>query len=44
MRVPLGEAMMDRNRLEEARKRAQIISYRIRLRVDEAVRAKIEVL
>lgn len=33
--------MMDRNRLEEARKRAQIISYRIRLRADEAVRAKI---
>ena len=32
---------MDRNRLEEARKRAQIISHRIRLRVDEAVRAKI---
>ena len=32
---------MERNRLEEARKRAQIISHRIRLRVDEAVRAKI---
>ena len=32
---------MERNRLEEARKRAQIISYRIRLRIDEAVRAKI---
>ena len=32
---------MERNRLEEARKRAQIISYRIRQRVDEAVRAKI---
>ena len=41
MRVPLGEAVMERNRLEEARKRAQIISYRIRLRIDEAVRAKI---
>ena len=32
---------MERNKLEEARKRAQIISYRIRQRVDEAVRAKI---
>ena len=32
---------MDRNRLEEARKRAQIISYRISRRADEAVRAKI---
>jgi hypothetical protein len=32
---------MHRNRLEEARKRAQIISHRIRLRVDEAVRVKI---
>ena len=32
---------MERNRLEEAHKRAQIISYRIRLRIDEAVRAKI---
>lgn len=32
---------MERNRLEEARRRAQIISYRIRQRVDEAVRAKI---
>ena len=32
---------MERNKLEEARKRAQIISHRIRLRVDEAVRAKI---
>ena len=41
MRVPMGEDVMERNRLEEARKRAQIISYRIRQRADEAVRAKI---
>ena len=33
---------MDKERLEEARKRAQIISHRIRSRNDEAVRSKIQ--